>query len=117
MTPQEYEQTVLQQAAQQEPPQVVDEETPKIRAEYEAWAKQYGKELSEQRFAIFQNNFFENKQYYEQTGNYYVLNEYADLTPEEYQYLQQVSGADEPQVRTVGWNNGTTFCCIILMYC
>lgn len=86
MTPEEFEQLTAQPAHAPVPATAVtpDQVDAKIRSEYQNWGTEYGKDLSEERYTIFKQNFLDNMKYYEQTGNYYVLNEYADMTPEEF---------------------------------
>lgn len=93
LTPEEYEALTAKPAQAPVPAETVtaDDVDVKIRSEYQAWGTEYGKELSEARYAIFKQNFLANMKYYEQTGKYYVLNEYADMMPEEFESVKQVS--------------------------
>lgn len=56
----------------------------KILSEYASWAATHNKQKSMERFSIFKENFLANMKHYQETGDYYVLNEYADMTDKEY---------------------------------
>ncbi len=60
-----------------------------IRREYGAWTKRYGKERSDRRFQIFKRNFVKQMEMNRKNGEFFLLNEYGDLTEKEYlQHLQ-----------------------------
>merc|ERR1712071_345273 len=48
------------------------------------WCKEFKKEVDEERFAVFSENFLVMEQYAKENGKDMVLNEYADCTQEEY---------------------------------
>lgn len=65
----------------------------KIRQEYQAWAQQNpGKNMSEERFEVFKENFLTNMKHYQETGDYHVLNEFADMTLEEFEQVRMIEG-------------------------
>ena len=72
----------------------------KIRDIYQQWCLDYGKAFQGEsgapnhRYETFKANFLQNMKHYEQTGDFYQLNEYADLTFEEFQEL--VVAEEEP---------------------
>ena len=55
-----------------------------IRREYSAWLKRYGKTRSNKRFAIFKRNFVLRMEMNRKNGEFFLLNEYGDLTENEY---------------------------------
>ena len=55
-----------------------------IRREYSAWTKRYGKVRDEKRFQIFKKNFVTQMEMNRKNGKFYLLNEFGDLTKEEY---------------------------------
>lgn len=56
----------------------------KIRTAYTQWCTFYGKPFDEERFTIFASNFLVVEKYHTETGHPLALNEFADLTEEEY---------------------------------
>jgi hypothetical protein len=56
-----------------------------IRAEYDAWAFRYGKAKEDGRFEIFRSNFLKQMDFNLKTGKFFLLNEYGDMTSEEYE--------------------------------
>jgi len=62
-----------------------------IRREYGAWTKRYGKTRSNKRFEIFKQNFEEQMEMNRRNGEFFLLNEFGDLTKEEYISLLQTS--------------------------
>lgn len=68
--------------------EIRDEETMyEIRQLYEAWCKEKGKPFDESRLPIFAEHYANAVQYCAQTNKPLKLNEYADLTTEEYNSL------------------------------
>ena len=55
-----------------------------IRREYGAWLKRYDKVRSTKRFAIFKRNFIAQMEMNRKSGQFFLLNEYGDLTEAEY---------------------------------
>lgn len=55
-----------------------------IRREYGAWTKRYGKVRNAQRFEIFKRNFVKQMEMNRKNGEFFLLNEYGDLTENEY---------------------------------
>lgn len=58
-----------------------------IRAEYVAWSFRYGKVKEDSRYKIFKHNFMLQMEYNRQTGEFYLLNEFGDVTAEEYEAM------------------------------
>ncbi|KAG7373167.1 cathepsin propeptide inhibitor domain I29 [Nitzschia inconspicua] len=61
-----------------------------FREEYHDWAKRYGKKVDmndAERFENFKVNFLLQMQHNKKTGIFYLLNEYGDLTVQEYNQL------------------------------
>lgn len=55
-----------------------------IRREYGAWANRHGKEKNEYRFGIFKKNFVLQMEMNRKNNEFFLLNEFGDLTKEEY---------------------------------
>jgi len=55
-----------------------------IRSEYDAWVIQHNRTADDERYIIFKKNFMATLEAFEKTGQYSALNQYADLTEEEY---------------------------------
>ena len=55
-----------------------------IRREYSAWSKRYDKATTAKRFEIFKRNFVSQMEMNRKNGEFFLLNEYGDLTEEEY---------------------------------
>ena len=70
----------------------------KIRSEYMAWAKKFGKEQSEERFQIFNSNYAEMEEYSRTEGKAMELNQYADMTVKEFETDNVPVAALEPEV-------------------
>jgi hypothetical protein len=68
-----------------------------IRAEYDAWAFRYGKNKEEERFEIFRSNFMTQMDFNLLTGKFFLLNEYGDMTSEEYEANQLSLSNDNSQ--------------------
>mmetsp|Transcript_13804 Transcript_13804/g.32216 ORF Transcript_13804/g.32216 Transcript_13804/m.32216 type:complete len:299 (+) Transcript_13804:93-989(+) len=63
----------------------VDSDTDKIiRREYNAWAVRYGKTKDMKRFVIFKKNFVLQMEMNRKNGEFLLLNEFGDMTEEEY---------------------------------
>lgn len=58
-----------------------------VRAEYVAWSFRYGKTKDDRRYEIFKHNFMTQMEYNRKTGEFYLLNEFGDLTADEYEEL------------------------------
>mmetsp|Transcript_13694 Transcript_13694/g.33171 ORF Transcript_13694/g.33171 Transcript_13694/m.33171 type:complete len:704 (+) Transcript_13694:86-2197(+) len=58
-----------------------------IRLAYKEWCEYYGKQSDESRLEIFAKNFADAKEFYKESGRALLLNEYADLTVNEYKLL------------------------------
>jgi Cathepsin propeptide inhibitor domain (I29) len=56
----------------------------KIRTAYAQWCSCYGKQFDESRFHIFMSNYLVVEKYHGETGMPLALNEYADMTEDEY---------------------------------
>lgn len=67
----------------------------KIRSEYMTWAKKFGRDQSEERFQIFSANFVQMEEYSASQGKAMELNQYADLTAEEYSELMNPTTEEE----------------------
>jgi hypothetical protein len=59
-----------------------------IRSEYNTWLKRYGKTANESRYSTFKANFLTLREYGEQTGNFPLLNEFAECNAEEFAQLK-----------------------------
>jgi hypothetical protein len=57
----------------------------RIQRAYREWCEYYGKVQDEKRFVVFAANFVAVDKYHKQTMKPLVLNEFADMTEEEYQ--------------------------------
>lgn len=57
----------------------------RIQRAYREWCEYYGKIQDEKRFVVFAANFAAVDKYHKQTKKPLVLNEFADMTEEEYQ--------------------------------
>jgi hypothetical protein len=55
-----------------------------IRAEYDAWSIRFGKTKEDKRYQIFRANFITQMEWNRKTGQFYLLNEFGDMTTEEY---------------------------------
>ena len=55
-----------------------------IQREYSAWAVRHGKVKSAKRFEIFRRNFVKQMEMNRKNGEFFLLNEYGDLTEVEY---------------------------------
>jgi hypothetical protein len=91
----------------------------KIQEIYQQWCLDYGKPaLPGTRYETFKANFLQNMKYYEQTGDFYQLNQYADLTHDEYQALSEEDQAtataatneSEDRVRGPSSSNSQPYC-------
>jgi hypothetical protein len=65
-----------------------------IRAEYDAWAFRHSKTKDDARYQIFRSNFIEQMEWNRKTGNFYLLNEFGDMTQEEYDALTDAYGSN-----------------------
>ena len=61
-----------------------DEIPERVLETYKNWCSHYGKEFNPQRLRVFADNFMRIEQYYTKTGIAVDMNQYADLTPDEY---------------------------------
>ena len=68
-----------------------------IKEEYNKWCNIYGKQYNESRLETFGANYKDVAQYYSKTGKSVILNEYADLTAEEYTAFQAVQQQEQEQ--------------------
>jgi hypothetical protein len=59
----------------------------RIRTAYNEWCQYYGKANAMERMDIFAQNFRKAEEFYQSSGTALMLNEYADLTFEEYEEL------------------------------
>ena len=62
-----------------------------IRREYRAWTVRHGKVEDMKRFEIFKQNFVSQMEMNRKNGEFFLLNEFGDLTEEEYNFLLQKS--------------------------
>jgi hypothetical protein len=74
-----------------------------IRAEYGAWSIRYGKTMDDRRFEIFKHNFMTQMEYNRKTGEFYLLNEYGDITAEEYEEMMAIptSASEDPPLSRI----------------
>jgi hypothetical protein len=79
-----------------------------IRREYSAWTKRHGKVKNDKRFKIFNRNFVLQMEMNRKNGEFYLLNEFGDLSEEEYFSLLQkeeneikATNNDDPQVSAI----------------
>ncbi|KAG7361640.1 hypothetical protein IV203_036741 [Nitzschia inconspicua] len=74
-----------------------------IRAEYDAWAFRYGKTKQDDRFHIFRSNFMKQMDFNLKTGKFFLLNEYGDMTSEEYEAksVDYLENLDDGAVKAV----------------
>lgn len=56
----------------------------RIQTIYQNWCIEYSKTASMDSYTTFRDNFLQNMKHYEDTGDFYRLNEYADMTKDEY---------------------------------
>ncbi|KAG7355087.1 cathepsin propeptide inhibitor domain I29 [Nitzschia inconspicua] len=61
----------------------------KIQQAYREWCDYYGKAPNKDRLGVFAANFLAVKDFHERTGKPLIMNEYSDLTEEEWKLLQQ----------------------------
>jgi len=66
----------------------------KIQSIYQQWCMDHnkpsfvpGNSTTNPRYETFKANFLQNMKHYEETGDFYQLNEYADMTIQEYQAM------------------------------
>ena len=62
-----------------------------VRGAYDAWSKIFGRRMDETRFQVFKINYVETRKA-DTAGDFEGLNEYGDLTPDEFKALVR-SGA------------------------
>jgi hypothetical protein len=62
-----------------------------LRIEYDAWLSHHGKIADESRFKSFKDNYVRQWQADRVTGDYHFLNQYGDLSPEEYSQMTGVT--------------------------
>lgn len=60
-----------------------------IQREYNAWVVRHGKVRSIKRFEIFRRNFILQMEMNRRNGDFFLLNEFGDLTEEEYSSISQ----------------------------
>jgi hypothetical protein len=68
----------------------------RIRSEYDAWLKRFGKTANESRYSTFKANFLALQEYGIQTGNIFPLNEFAEYSAEEFAQLNTASTSNAP---------------------
>ena len=66
-----------------------DPESLRIRNVYTKWCNFYGKRFDERRLITFSQNLYEIESHYSDTGEPVQLNEFADLTAEEYEVRER----------------------------
>jgi hypothetical protein len=71
-----------------------------LRKEYYAWLQHHGKVADESRFAVFKDNYVKQWQADRVTGEYHFLNQYGDLSPEEYAERQGITLPAAPIAET-----------------
>ncbi len=64
-----------------------DDTDTRVRAAYENWCKEFGKDIDDKRFPTFSKNFLAMEAYASDNGKTMQLNMYADFTEEEYSAL------------------------------
>jgi hypothetical protein len=94
------------------PPPKDDPESMRVRNVYAKWCNFYGKRFDERRLRTFSENLYEIESHYSDTGEPVQLNEFADLTAEEYELREQdpflweenelVRWAEDEQMRLQG---------------
>ena len=62
-----------------------------IRAEYDAWTARFGKKKEDKRYDIFRANFIAQMEWNRKTGQFYLLNEFGDMTPDEYEAMNTMN--------------------------
>uniref|UniRef100_A0A7S4ARE0 Cathepsin propeptide inhibitor domain-containing protein n=1 Tax=Pseudo-nitzschia australis TaxID=44445 RepID=A0A7S4ARE0_9STRA len=68
----------------------------RIQQAYREWCEFYGKIPSRERLGVFASNFLAVQEFHEKTGRPLVLNQFADLTEEEYlQGTEQSTSGDK----------------------
>jgi hypothetical protein len=84
-----------------------------IRSQYSNWLQKFGKLPDESRYVAFRNNFIAVEEYGVKYGKFYMLNEFADCTEQEFYRkkqgvaMQPQSGAKPQQVSNVQINDPT----------
>lgn len=73
----------------------------RIRSAYLEWCKKYDKENSESRFQVFSQNFLAMEEYAKQSGKEMNMNEYADLSEEEYKKAISGSSDSESSIKDI----------------
>lgn len=73
-----------------------------IRAEYDAWCFRYSKTKEDNRFQIFKSNFMKQMDFNLKTGKFFLLNEYGDMTSEEYEAKVALKMKQNQDIKTVG---------------
>jgi hypothetical protein len=88
------------QLSSKEPEALGTEDTPgRVRHAYTEWCKYYGKEVDESRLSIFASNFLQVEQFFKSTGTPVKLNEFADLTTEEYASQALLQAKEEARLK------------------
>lgn len=80
-------------------------EAHRIQQAYREWCEFYGKIPNKERLGVFASNFLTVEEYHKETGRPLVLNEFADLTEEQYVENNQSStnDTDDNSVETEGF--------------
>uniref|UniRef100_A0A7S4EGC2 Cathepsin propeptide inhibitor domain-containing protein n=1 Tax=Pseudo-nitzschia australis TaxID=44445 RepID=A0A7S4EGC2_9STRA len=77
-----------------------------IRREYSAWTQRHGKVKDEKRFEIFRKNFILQMEMNRKNGQFFLLNEFGDLTKDEYIFMlkssQESKIKDQNEVESAG---------------
>mmetsp|Transcript_3226 Transcript_3226/g.4808 ORF Transcript_3226/g.4808 Transcript_3226/m.4808 type:complete len:484 (+) Transcript_3226:39-1490(+) len=68
----------------------------RIRSAYLEWCKKYDKESDESRFEVFSQNFLAMEEYAKQSGREMNMNEYADLSEEDYKTIVSGGSVSKP---------------------
>jgi len=67
----------------------------RVISAYKEWCSHFGKDFDEKRLPIFQKNFLQVEEYYKSTGIAIKINEFADLSPEEFEKAKAEDGAKD----------------------
>jgi hypothetical protein len=68
----------------------------KIQQAYQEWCEYYGKTPDKNRLAIFTANFLAVKDFHERTGKPLIMNQYSDMTADEWERMNQTTGPSIP---------------------
>jgi hypothetical protein len=81
-------------------PERDDTELERIRNAYRTWCHEHGRQYQESRLEIFATNLKAVENYRKESGKYVKLNQYADLTPEEYKVAMSTGGSSTARAQS-----------------